>query len=326
MGLVREYEEVAQRLAAANDVLVITHLRPDADAIGSATALVMGLNRIGVKARAVIGQKREISENLLSIPGATDIELVDALPQGHDLYVSVDCGSIDRTGSVAEQLEKVAAQGDLVVIDHHDSNPGFGSINLIDVDCESTTAVLDVLLNMLSVPGDKDIAHCLYAGLVTDTGSFRWGRPEMHDFAARLMHYGLDTKKIAEDLLDSTTVEDVRMLGRVLANVRVIPAGKHTAAVLIAPYEEIVGHADSAVEFLVEFVRAMKGTDVGVVFKGQAPGQWATSLRSSTMDCSELAVRFGGGGHIPAAGYTTYGEPEEIVTELITELGRMGQQ
>lgn len=317
------YDQVIARLTEAHNILVITHLRPDADAIGSATALVKGLRRLGKDARAVIGQRREISRNLLSIPGAEDVELVDTLPQGYDLYVTVDCGSIDRTGSLAPELADVATQDRLLVIDHHASNVGFGSTNLIDVDAESTTTILDELLDRMSVPADKDIAHCLYAGLVTDTGSFRWGRPVMHDLAARLMSYGLDTKRIAEDLLDSTTDFDLQMVGRVLANVSVIPAGNHTAAVLVASHADIAGHSDAAVESLVDFVRALEGTDVGVVFKGQTDTVWAVSLRSSVIDCAELAVKFGGGGHVPAAGYITTGTPDDVVAEVVAALTAM---
>lgn len=315
-----DYAGAVDALVDASSICVITHVRPDADAIGSATALVLGLRQRGKQVRALIGQEREISHNLLSIPKSEEIELVRDLPSGFDLYVTVDCGALDRTGYLAKGLERIREQGRLLCIDHHASNQGFGNINLVDVDCESTTVVLIDVMDRMSLQIDRVIAHCLYAGLVTDTGSFRWGRPSMHSSAARLMHYGLDTKQIAVDLLDSTTVEDIRMLGRVFQSLSIEQAGPHRLGILVANLEDIGGHSDSAVESLVDFVRALQGTDIGVVFKEMAPQLWAVSLRSSTTDCAAIAMRMGGGGHVPAAGYTAHGTAAQAVADLISNI------
>ncbi|OFQ36085.1 exopolyphosphatase [Corynebacterium sp. HMSC072D12] len=314
------YEAAVDALVQASSICIITHLRPDADAVGSAAALTLALRQRGKQTRTVIGQRRDISANLFTIPTVDEIELVDELPQGYDLYVTVDCGSIDRTGSVAREIEDMAAVGRVLCIDHHASNDGFGAINVVDPVCESTTVVLLDILDRLSIQIDRVIAHCLYAGLVTDTGNFRWGRPAMHDIAARLMLYGLDTKQIALELMDSSTADDLQMIGRVLSGLRIEEAGEHRLAVLFVPHEEVSSHADSAIESFVDYVRALKGTDIGVVFKEQAPEMWAVSLRSSAVNCAEVALTFGGGGHIPAAGYTAHGRPEEVIAQLVGAL------
>ncbi|MDO5032465.1 bifunctional oligoribonuclease/PAP phosphatase NrnA [Corynebacterium sp.] len=311
------YTDAVDALVQASSVCIITHLRPDADAIGSAAALALGLRQRGKQTRTVIGQRREVSRNLLSIPTAEDIELVESLPSGYDLYVTVDCGSLDRTGLLAGELAVVVDSGRVLCIDHHASNPGFGSINLVDPACESTTVVLLDVLDRMAVQIDRTIAHCLYAGLVTDTGSFRWGRPRMHDIAARLMMYDLDTKQIAVDLMDSSTADDLQMVGRVLAGLRIEEAGQQRLGILVVPLEEVRSHSDAAVESLVDFVRALEGTTMGVVFKEQAEGVWAVSLRSSVVNCAEVALGFGGGGHVPAAGYTAKGSPEQIISQLV---------
>ena len=307
-------------LQDAHSICIVTHLRPDADAIGSAAALLLALRQQGKDVCAVVGQDREISRNLYTIPGAEDVIVSRELPEDYDLYVTVDCGSLDRTGFFADHIEQLAQQGRVLCIDHHSSNPGFGAINVVDTECESTTVVLLSILDSLEIQVDRHIAHCLYAGLMTDTGSFRWGRPAMHDIATRLMHYDLDTKQIAADLLDSNTPDDLQMIGRVLAGLRIEEAGEHTLGILVARRDDIHGHSDSAVESLVEFVRALEGTTIGVVFKEQAPEVWAVSLRSSRIDCSSVALNFGGGGHVPAAGYTAHGAPEEIIKELVAAI------
>ena len=309
--------EVVGALQEADSVCIVAHLRPDADALGSMATLRLALEQLGKETRCVIGQDWPISENLFTIPGTETVEVVTSLPTGYDLYVTVDCGSLDRTGLLARDIAKEIRRGNVVCIDHHASNHGFGNINLVDVACESTTTVLAPVLEELGVTLNADIAHAMYAGLVTDTGSFRWGRPQMHTFAGMLMEHGLDTKQIAVDLMDSNTAEDLQMLGRVLADVQIIPAGNFTLAVLVGRYDVISGHSDSAVETMVDFVRALDGTDLGVVFKEQVPGFWAVSLRSNVINCSQVASRLGGGGHVPSAGYSTQGDSDEVIAELV---------
>ena len=138
----------------------------------------MGLRQLGKETVAVIGQRRPLSANIMTIPGAEDICLVEQLPDGYDLYVTVDCGSVERTGAGHPRSRELAAQGLVLCIDHHASNPGFGSINLVDADCESTTVVLSRVLQDITSksPGRLPTRS---AGLVSDTGSFRWGRPAM---------------------------------------------------------------------------------------------------------------------------------------------------
>ncbi len=314
-----DYASAARLIRGARTISVVTHLRPDADAVGSACATVAALRQLGKRAVGLVGQERPVPANLLSIPGAGELLVTDRLPGGEDLIIIVDCGSLDRTGLLAAEIAQ--ARDRVLVIDHHASNPGFGLLDLIEKTAESTTTVLDRLFRELGIDIDRDIAHCLYAGLVTDTGSFRWGRPRMHELAAELMGHGLDTRQIAVDLIDGTTVDDLRMMGEILAGLRVVPAGDHCVALLVADHTRVDGHSDSAVEGLIDFVRAIEGTDLGVVFKESRPGRWAVSLRSSVMDVSVLALSLGGGGHVPAAGYTTSGSAEDVVRELLGALG-----
>lgn len=300
-------------------VAVVGHLRPDADAVGSVTAMVNALRSLGKKADGFIGQAQPLPANLLSIPGAGEITVSADLP-AVDLVIAVDCGSLDRAGGLAEA---VAAAPECIVIDHHASNPGFGTVNIIDSEAESTTLILFHLFTALGVKLDATLAHSLYAGLVTDTGSFRWGTPRMHLVAAELMRTGIDTRHIAEQLIDGNSVGDLQMIGSVLNGVTLTQVGHINMAYLVADVDKIYGHSASAVESLVDFVRVVDHAQLGVVFKETSRGRWAVSLRSSTMDVSRIATRLGGGGHVPAAGYTTSGRVDTIVQELTTVLAEL---
>lgn len=305
----------ARILQEAPRVVVVTHIRPDADAVGSATALARALRSLGKEVVMQIGQPFPFPENLQCIPGAEEIQLGDKL---HDdaLVVTVDCASLDRTGMLADAI---AAAPQVLVIDHHVTNPGFGRYNFVE-DAESTTTLLRDVLTHLDVPLDYELAYCLYAGLVTDTGSFKWGTPRMHILAAELMDYGLDPRQISMDLMDSMSATDLHHLGNIMSGVSIREAHGHHVAVLVAGATDHDRMSQPAIETVIDYVRVLQGTDIGVVLKEMHPGYWSVSLRSSDTDVSEVAERLGGGGHKPAAGYSAVGSAEEVVDKLIDAL------
>ena len=318
------YSQVASAIKQARQVNILAHINPDADAIGSACALALGLQQLGIGSRIFVGQDREIPDNLLSIPHAEYVELVDGtreLPPA-DVMISVDCGSLSRTGAAAASYQAFA--GPCINIDHHDTNPGYGDLNLVDPTRESTTVVLYELFGHLGIHLDKEIAHGLYAGLMTDTGSFRWGSAAMHTLAAELMDFGLDPKQIAVDLIDLSAPQDLQMTGEVLSDLQIRSAGTVTMAILQVPHRIVASHSQSAIEKLVDFVRSLDGTNLGVVYKEMAPEYWNVSLRSRAIDCSAVAMHLGGGGHVPAAGYSTRGSNAQVIDELLGVIEREG--
>ncbi|ANE04258.1 DHH family phosphoesterase [Corynebacterium crudilactis] len=306
----------------AQAISVVGHLRPDADAIGSVTATVAALQQLGKDVVGVIGQTDPMPENLLTIPGSSSVIFGHTLPES-DLVIVVDCGSIERTGAFEHFI--VNNRDKVLVVDHHATNPGFGTVNLIDVEAESTTTILYDWFDALSIQITPDIAHGLYAGLLTDTGCFRWGRPVMHDMAKELMEFGLDIRSISAALLDQTSVDDLRLVGQIISRIELREAGPYTLAVLVADFETIDGRSRAVVEGLIEMVRAVEGADFGAVFKEYEPGVYTVSLRSSNLSVASLAVHLGGGGHIPAAGYTARGTEMEALDTLIEATVTLGE-
>ncbi|BAU96316.1 exopolyphosphatase [Corynebacterium suranareeae] len=317
-----QFHAASDLVETAHTIGVIGHLRPDADAIGSVASTVAALKQLGKEVFGAIGQVDPMTENLLTIPGAAEIIFGETLPDA-DLYIVVDCGSIERTGAfesfIVDNSDKV------LVVDHHATNPGFGTINLIDVDAESTTTILYDWFDAMSIQITPDIAHGLYAGLLTDTGCFRWGRPVMHDMAKELMEFGLDIRSISAELLDQTSVDDLRLVGQIVSKIELKEAGPYTLAVLIADFDTINGRSRAVVEGLIEMVRAVDGADFGAVFKEYERGVYTVSLRSSHLSVASLAVHLGGGGHIPAAGYTARGSEIEALDTLIEATVTLGE-
>ncbi len=317
-----DYIAATRKLKKAKTVCVVGHKNPDADAIGSVCAMLGAIEQLGNTGIGVIGQREAIDPALLHIPGAQHIRCVDTLPEC-DLIVVVDCGGLGRTGTL--QPEVIADPSRVILVDHHASNRGFAGINLLVYMAESTTTVLREWFRYLGVDITDDMAHALYAGLATDTGGFRWGRPQMHEFAQELVVHNLDIRTISKQLFDGGSVADLQMLGKVLADLRIEQAGPWTVLIALASHDRIAGHSLGAVDKIADTIRGMSEAQIIVVPKEFQPGDWAVSLRSDVIDVSMLARTLGGGGHVRAAGFSTFGTAEHVLAEVLNAIAHFPQ-
>lgn len=312
----QEIAETAERLRSADQVTVLAHIKPDADAIGSACALARALEKIGVTVGVQIGQPFPHPENLSKLPGVAEISYGAPLPTD-GLIVTVDCASVDRTGMYQDQLLEQADR--VVVIDHHKTNPGFGGHNLI-LDAESTSTIIRELCYYLGAELDQAIACCLYAGLVTDTGNFRWGSPRMHRLAAELLEFGLNPRELSLQLSDAMSARDMQLMGSILSDLSIVQHARYSVAVMSISAAQLRVMSQTAVEAVIDYARVLIGSDVGVVLKEFHEQRWGVSLRSTAVDVSVVAQRLGGGGHKPAAGYSAQGTREQVVADLLAAL------
>ncbi len=313
------FHRAAAALRSARHIAVIGHVRPDADAIGSVTACVQAMDYLGIPATGFVGQTEEIAENLLTIPGAHRIKLGGPLGDS-DVVVVVDCGSLERTGVYEHCLQSYQT---VIVIDHHDSNPAFGTINIIDSDADSTTVIIRHLLEELGVPLNHDLAYSLYAGVVTDTGSFKWGHSQMHSLAEELVSYGLDTKTIALELMDAMPLSDLQVIGDVISQAQMYHVGDLCIPVVFADYAHTRKMSKSGIERVIDLIRSVSGGDIAVAFKELEPGYWTVSLRSvktGAFNVARVAGALGGGGHTEAAGYSVLGTQQEVLPPLLREI------
>lgn len=315
-------------LAAARSVTVLCHVHPDADTIGSGLALALALERRGTPVCVSFAEPAELPLSLRTLPGVRHVVAPAQVPAEVDLLIVVDCGARSRLGALADRLPGARTT---VVIDHHRANDGFGTVDLIDESAASTTELVTRLLDAWGVELDAEIAHCLFAGLVTDTGSFRWARPGSHALAERLLATGIDGTEITRVLLDTHPFTWLPMLAKALASAVVVPGaagvGLVYALVRAADTHEV---GPEEVESVIDVIRTTAEAGIAAVFK-EARGQndrWTVSLRSRDsapgmsdgVDVAAVAAGFGGGGHRFAAGYTTYGSAEGVVRALVAAL------
>lgn len=310
----------ADLLSSADSVCVVCHVYPDADTIGAGLALALVLDNAGKSVQVSFAAPAALPESLQTLPGGHLLVRPDAMRRDADLVVTVDIPSVNRLGALGDLADDAR---EVLVIDHHASNQLFGTANYVDPSADSTTMLVAELLDVWGKPIDTGVAHCLYAGLTTDTGSFRWASARAHRLAARLVEMGVDNASISRTLLDSHPFAWLPMLSRVLGSAQLIPDAAAGGGLVYA----VVGHQEWAnarpeeVESIVDIVRTTQQAEVAAVFKEIEPAHWSVSMRSKFYDLSAVAMAFGGGGHRLAAGYSATGTAEDVVRALHTALG-----
>lgn len=316
----------ADVLGRHRQVTVLCHVRPDADALGSATALARALRAAGVTVHLSF-DPGYVPDGLRPIPGTELVVPLTQVPAHDGLVVVLDCASPDRVGDW-ERLAGSASE--VLVVDHHRSNPGFGSHLLLDPDAASTASLVLDVLDTGGYAVDPQIATSLYAGLVTDTGSFRWGGDGAHHTAGRLLAAGADVTGMTYSLLDAHSFGWLSLLGELLKAARLDEdaAGGRGVVWLAVPHPVIEGADEQDVESLVSHLRGVREAGVVVLLKEYSPGEWSISLRSrdggpgvGLVDVSEVAAALGGGGHSAAAGCTVRGDLDTVTARVRELLG-----
>jgi bifunctional oligoribonuclease and PAP phosphatase NrnA len=311
----------AELLSAATTIGVICHVHPDADTVGAALALGIVLHRGGKQVEVSFAAPDALPESLRSLPGCDLLVSPDEMRRDVDLLVTVDVPSLKRLGALGES---VGPDQQLLVIDHHASNDLFGTANFVDPSADSTTMLVAELLDAWGIPIDSDVAHCIYAGLTTDTGSFRWASARALRLAARLVDIGVDNAAISRTLIDSHPFVWLPLLSRVLGSAQLLPdaAGGRGLVYAVVDNQEWARSRQEEVESIVDIVRTTQQAEVAAVFKEVGPQRWSVSMRAkSDVDLAAVASGFGGGGHRLAAGYSTSGSIEDVVASLRAALG-----
>ncbi|GAA1902148.1 bifunctional oligoribonuclease/PAP phosphatase NrnA [Williamsia serinedens] len=299
-------------LRDASAVTLFTHVRPDADTMGSALALAVALDRNGVDVEVGVPGALPVPDALTRLPGAKMVVPSDQIA-GHRVAVALDCASVGRL----EDLQDVFTRAETrVVIDHHASNTGFGDLDLVDAEADCTAELVLAVLDDLDAEIDADVATCLYAGLVTDTGSFRWARPGSHAIAARLLAAGVDGPAWTRTLLDTHRFGWLAMVADALRSAVLVPEAFGGNGLVYAcvdhTWRDAIGWDEA--ESVIDLVRTIGDADVAVVFKESDPGTWTVSMRSrSATDLVPIARAHGGGGHPHAAGFGFTGAVEDVV-------------
>jgi phosphoesterase RecJ-like protein len=319
-----DWSRAVKILDSSDQVCLACHVRPDEDALGSMLALGLALTARPGNGAAVLASFGDepfaVPSSLRFLPGTELLTPPAEFPKRPQVMVTLDAASIDRLGPLAVSA---AAAGELIVLDHHASNRGFGSVNLVDPFAAATAVLAYRLIADLGISLTRDIATGLYAGLVTDTGSFKFAAttPQVHELAARLLSTGIDPAAVSRRLYDTAPFGYLRMLAAALDRA-VLDTAACGGLGLVWTTVTRADRAPAALPFaaaesVIDEVRKTAEAEVAVVLKESDDGTWEVSVRSKEiLDVGAACTALGGGGHIRAAGFSASGRPDAAVRAL----------
>ena len=316
---VADWDAAVRALKDAGDVTIACHVNPDGDALGSLLGASLALRKIGKTTYPTWGTTP------MTLPVQYEfLPASDTLVQPGDVpvastFLALDCGAADRLGDLEAHMSK---SGVVVNVDHHPGNDEFGNLNVVVTSASSTAELVTRLIQDAGIEIDRDIATCLYTGVVTDTGRFQYSNssPDTLRLAAELLSLGVPATEIAKDIFESAPFGYLKLLGRVLDRALLFDAERFVYSWVTRQDLDETGVSIEETDQLIDFIRSTRAADVAAMFKEQSDGRYRVSLRSKgPVSVGAIARARGGGGHELAAGYTA-DEVDAAVAEIRREL------
>lgn len=310
----------------ARRIVVLSHLNPDADAIGSVLGMTLGLRALGKQATAILSDP--VPEYATFLAGAGEIG-AELPPESEvDLLLCLDAAGIDRVGRLYLDDPGRFARSTVVNLDHHGTNPLFGAVNWVDPAASSTSELVLTVLCDLGAPIGADTANALLFGIAGDTGSFQNGAttPGSLAAAARLVEHGADSQRIAYYLFERKRFGAARLWGAIMSTIE-LDAVRHIVFGFMSQEMLVTSGATvDEVEGVAEFLRGVEEAEVVMLLKENPDATVRVSMRSRpSVDVAAIAQTLGGGGHRQAAGCTLpgpIGEARRLLLEAFDSATR----
>jgi len=317
------YSRFAARFAVllaelrGKQVVVIGHQRPDADCVGSQVALCRILRSQGIDAVCVNPDK--VPRRIRFLVGDTPFYQRDEISPEGKVALFTDCADHSRAGDRIREMYPAP----MACFDHHLSNQGFARFDFVDTASAATAEVLSGVFLDADLPVDRTTAQALYAGIMTDTGQFRFASTSERVFriCAELVARGADPALAGEELYERESIAKLRLLEHYLSSLQVVCDGRVCIGVLPQGIFEKTGASVEDTEGLVDYARSIDGVQIGVLIE-ERPGTIKASLRGmqSVYRMDTLAAQFNGGGHANAAGLNWKGTLAEFYPKLLAAI------
>lgn len=317
--------QIGDALLKADSIAVLSHVRPDGDAIGSAVALAHVLSQLGKQVTVL--NEDGVPSALEFLPGVSMVKRPEDLdsPLVVDITLVLDTASEQRAGDAV--WAAFADRGVLVNLDHHISNPGYGDLNFIAAKAPATGEIVFDLIKTMDWPLDETSRYNIWAGISTDTGSFRYPSTTAHTFevGAELMRGGVDVGGISQDLYESYPLRRIFVLRELLKELLISCDGKVASWKLRRPVIDEHGVQPSDTEGLIDVIRSVDSVVVSVFFEEMEDGKIRVSARSKTAsaDVGKICAEFGGGGHQLAAGTRMAGSIDEAAVRFLSSVEKV---
>jgi phosphoesterase RecJ-like protein len=311
--------QIGSALREHHRFAVLSHVRPDGDALGSQLALALSLQLLGKD--VTVWNEDGLLEKYSFLPGGERLTQPPPEPQDFDVAVALDTATQNRLGTAGESVRHAKTW---INIDHHPSNPGYGDLVYIDPASPATGQILFELIKSERLPIDGAIAENLFVAISTDTGSFQYPKTTARTFeiGAELVRGGLDVGRVSQFLYENYPRRRAELLRELLGTMRFEANGQIASFSLSLKVAAELGVRPEDNEGLIDHLRAIHGVIVAVFFEELAEGKVRVSMRSKNeeVDVSAICQKFDGGGHKLAAGARVRGtlaEAEQKILEAI---------
>lgn len=305
--------QLKKELEGVRTVAIAGHIRPDGDSVGACIGLWHYIRDNFRHTEAQIWLEKP-DEKFAVLEGYEAIRQVDDEEQKYDLFIAVDCGSLDRLGAASRYFEHAEKT---ICVDHHISNEGFADIREIDPDASSTCEILVRMMEPEKI--SVRAASALYMGIAHDTGVFQYGNTSADTMrmAAMLMEKGVAHTQLLEETFYKKTYRQNQILGKALLESMRVLDGRGIVSVVRRKELTFFGVTPIDLDGIVSQLKLTEGVEVAIFLYETDNLEYRVSLRSkNVVDVSEVASYFGGGGHVRAAGVTMKGTFHDIVNNL----------
>lgn len=309
--------DFASQLQGIQTAAIAGHVRPDGDCVGSCLAVYNYIKNCFPKVSVTL-YLETIPNKFKFLAGADEIVHSCEEEKIYDVFIALDCGDKARLGGAAKYFQTAKKT---ICVDHHISNDSFADENYIFPKASSTSELVFELMEEENVT--KEIAECIYLGIVHDTGVFQYSctSAKTMEAAGKLMEKGIDFSGIIDDTFYTKTYEQNQIMGKALLNSRRYLNDRVIATVItlldMEEYHALPRHLDG----IVNQLRITRGVEAAIFLYENEDKTYKVSTRSNGLvDVAALAIKFGGGGHARAAGFSMEGEPEDMIRTIVAEI------
>lgn len=315
-----DYSKLNDIIKSSKNILIISHINPDGDTLGSMCGLYSAILD-NYRKKCDMMSISKIPDVYSYLPYLNEVKNIDEYDKSreYDLVINVDVASLDRIMDAKILFDKAKFN---VNIDHHKTNNAYGNLNFINPDASSTGEVLFGCFNQMGWNINHDTAICLYTAILTDTGSFRFDntKPSTFEAAAKLVEIGVQPSDIYKKVYESDSKTLVMFQAHCISKAKFLEDDKIAYTIVYKKDMEKFSAGDDCMEGLTEKLRAIVTTRIAFVAKEMKNGGTKVSMRSKFADVAEICEVFGGGGHKFAAGCTIKAPVEEAARKILEEI------
>ena len=308
-------DNILKEIKKADSIVLLGHENPDGDAVGSCLAMKLALEKMGKKADLIMP---EYPKGFEFLPGAGEI-IKESDVESYDLAITLDCATTKLMSSFFQYFEKAKTK---VVIDHHGMNTMYGDYNFVDQDAPACAQLLAMIFNYFKVEITQEIATCLLAGIITDTNGFRNDSVTSETFriTAELYDTGIDMSKIYQKVFCDKSKVQFELQKLAYNRMEFLEDGKIAFTYISSEDEERLGCKSGDYDGLVNIGLNVDGVEVSMFIRDTPKGARCSLRAKDYVNVAEVALIFGGGGHIKAAACTVQGSIDHAKTQILNRL------